>query len=56
MKAIPPMSELFNMAGLELPDFLAKKAAEREADEAERAVKSDSVTEVTPEPEAHTEA
>ncbi|PWM45603.1 MAG: flotillin [Clostridiales bacterium] len=28
MKSIPPMSELFNMAGLELPEFLAKKSAE----------------------------
>lgn len=26
MKSIPPMSEMFNMAGLALPEFLAKKA------------------------------
>lgn len=25
MKSIPPMNEMFNMAGLELPDFLGKK-------------------------------
>ena len=26
MKSIPPMSELFNMAGMQLPEFLGKSA------------------------------
>jgi flotillin len=34
MKSIPPMSELFNMAGMELPEYLGKpKAADKPADE-----------------------
>lgn len=28
MKSIPPMAELFNMAGMQLPDYLAKPATE----------------------------
>ena len=34
MKAIPPLNDLFDQAGLSLPEYLAKKKAERTADEA----------------------
>ena len=33
MKSIPPMSELFNMAGMELPDYLAKTKDDGKAKE-----------------------
>lgn len=32
MKSIPPLGELFDQAGLSLPDYLAKKKAEEEAE------------------------
>ena len=32
MKSIPPMGELFDQAGLSLPEYLAKKNAEKEAE------------------------
>jgi flotillin len=28
MKSVPPLNELFNMAGLNLPEFLAKQKPE----------------------------
>ena len=31
MKSIPPMEELFNMAGMRLPDYLGKKADAEQA-------------------------
>lgn len=34
-KAVPPMTELFNMAGLELPSYLGKKKEEEEEKEVE---------------------
>lgn len=34
LKSIPPMSEMFDMAGMELPKFLGKKKAESEMHEA----------------------
>jgi flotillin len=27
-KSVPPLNDLFNMAGMDLPDFLAKKKAD----------------------------
>ena len=32
MKSSPPLGELFDQAGLSLPDYLAKKKAEEEAE------------------------
>ena len=43
MKSIPPMNELFDMAGMELPNFLGKE-------------KSDPAPQVIPAPEAQPQA
>jgi len=33
MKSVPPLNELFDMAGLNLPEYLAKKQAEKDAND-----------------------
>ena len=40
MKSVPPLNELFDMAGLNLPEYLAKKKEEKpvETEEAEEVV------------------
>ena len=35
MKSIPPLHDLFEQAGLDLPEYLAKRKAENDAAEAE---------------------
>ena len=40
MQAIPPMNDLFNMAGLELPDYLVKQMEEKRAEIIEEEIKT----------------
>ena len=41
MKSVPPLNELFNMAGLELPTYLAKDQAEKPSETKETKTKKE---------------